>query len=238
MPITVIPGAAAAGGGATTTSGTYASVPASPTAGDLHIATDSPLWQRYDGSAWKPILPGWPGPLTTPSATGWSNKDVSGSPTLTNGVLSNVSSTTAGPGWRYRSAPATPYTVTVVFPPNNRRLIALYESGTTKGIFINWDDTNRRFYVQRDSNLGITFAAHVFFGDAEYNWGRGPIAMRVSDDGTSITFAYSVDGVNYYAAYSEARGTSFTTAPDSIGIPCTASSTKAAPDAIISYEEA
>jgi hypothetical protein len=152
-------------------------------------------------------------------------------------VLSHVSSTATG-GWRYRSAPSTPYTVTVVFPAGMRPQIAMYESGTTKGIVLYWDEANRRFAADRNSNLGVTYASSAFVGDSDYNYGQGPIAMRVGDDGADVTFEFSVDGVNYYAAHSEARGSFFTAAPDSIAVQAPASNIKAAPISIVSYVEA
>ena len=44
-----------------------------------------------------------------------------------------------------------------------------------------------------------------------------PTFLRISYDGTNMTYSYSFDGINFVSLGSRAKATFFTTAPDEIG---------------------
>ena len=83
---------------------------------------------------------------------------------------------------------------------SSSNLITLYNKAFNLGGVAKWTDTT-------------TFSTTSKTFDNGYNraW------FKLSDDGTDITFSVSVDGVDWFEALSEARGTFFTTGPDRVG---------------------
>lgn len=123
---------------------------------------------------------------------------------------------------RDKAAPSTPYTITVLVVPLWSTTIsgpgiALRQSSSGK--FIN-------LFLDRGSVVVNKDTSPTAFSSQPWNVGAaghgGPVWLRMSDDGTTIKFSYSKDGVNFIEALSETRTTFLlTTGPDRVAITCT-----------------
>jgi hypothetical protein len=94
--------------------GTLANLPTVAKAGDRYKQTDGPYDFIYSGSAWQAFYDGLP--ATLPPTTGWTSENESGyfpSPDFTGGYGTWVSGAVTGVGSAYRTAPTTPYKITL-----------------------------------------------------------------------------------------------------------------------------
>lgn len=123
---------------------------------------------------------------------------------------------------RDKAAPSTPYTITVLVVPLWSTTIsgpgiALRQSSSGK--FINLAVDRGAVIVNKDTSPTAFSSQPWNVAASAYG---GPIWLRMSDDGTTIKFSYSKDGVNFIEALSEARTTFLlTTGPDRVAITCT-----------------
>lgn len=114
---------------------------------------------------------------------------------------------------RYKTAPATPYTITA--------LVATTSMGTTviRGCGLGWYDGTKaqvvrvtyngssapQLFVSNETNL-TTFSANA----AGAYLGLGPVVwLRLVNDGTNFTYSSSNDGVNYSTAFTGTIAGSF-----------------------------
>jgi hypothetical protein len=187
--------------------GVYASRPAASKAGNLYLATDGPYLCRDDGSAWACF-----GPLRklTPVVTAdfsWLNQ-LSGTETVIGGaVVLQAEASRASPSTlaRVKTAPSTPYTVTMAFVPQMKPTTAggvvnafcgmiFRESSTGKimshGLFQN-DGTQDRV-VSFAQSAGAT-GAFATVTNLVISLSR-PVWFQLSNDGTNLIWRYSADG--------------------------------------------
>ncbi len=138
------------------------------------------------------------------------------------GLLAQDETPSAGGSvYAYRSATA-PWTITIFVQSvdeDSAHGVAFFESATNKGISAFFNQANQDLVVQRDTDLGVTFASTAFNDQISI----GAILLpggwwQLEDDNATIYFRWSPDGRNWRTVYSEARGAFFTTAPDSFAV--------------------
>lgn len=127
----------------------------------------------------------------------------------------------------YKSAPATPWSLTIGVVPGagsaaaklNEGGLFLRESATGKilGIWVGTDSSGSAPILIGDRYTNYTtFNNNAFAG---YQFWPCPIAwLKVTNNGTNILIASAIDGQTFKTIYSEALTASFTTAPDEVGI--------------------
>jgi len=137
---------------------------------------------------------------------------------------------------RYRTAPATPYTVTACFiqdlaglgsttnPTNNG--FGMYFRQSTTGKIVDIRITNVAgaqsiVTTKWASSVSVT-AAYTSVGGSAYTSSRGINWVRITDNGTNLVFSLSIDGNHWRQFDSQLRGDFLTlsggvTGPDQIG---------------------
>jgi len=209
------------------TSGTYASLPAASTAGYQYWPNDGFVTLRDTGSAWQEWGPIFP---LTPPVLGnfsWINQG-SATTTTTNGGI-YLSAPALGSGTTanllVKSAPSTPYTVTLGFLPNvlNKQFsscgLAFRESGTGElhlliagcGILSGSSNFAPSLASQK-LNSPTSFSANYqisSYAPGGFHW------LRIADNGTNRICSFSSDGINFHAFHTIGR-TDFLTA-DQVG---------------------
>lgn len=214
------------GAAPTISQGTYASLPASPAAGDLYLFTDSVYnFARYAGSAWNYFRNGFL--CTDPNLLSWSwvNQGTSSVSSVNGGVRFTVQGST-GNSARLRVkniANPTTGTLTVGFLMSATVSavdgcafgVVLYESGTTK--LVNFSLTNsQRLYVNGWSNPTTPVSNDL---NAWPTHSSPEMYMRIAIVGANYLFSLSADGVNFTPpVLALAKTTRFTTAADQWGI--------------------
>jgi hypothetical protein len=170
-------------------------------------------------------LPGWP-TITPLDQSSWSWVNQGGAAiSQANGIVLMTAPTDGGTNVRFRktTAPATPYTVTVLCQPNpifanTIHGIGFRESATGKLVGISLrtaaGDVRPLISARKQTNP-TTFSAQDESGQVFY---PGPTFFQITDNGTNIILATSWDGRNFTTRLSEARGTFFTTGPDEYGL--------------------
>jgi hypothetical protein len=115
---------------------------------------------------------------------------------------------------RYKSAPATSYAITIL-------LAATRTGGTSpNGVGIGWYDGTAKLHVlSYQVSNGVPFltvnkwnSVTSFSASDATNATTAlpqPIWLRISDDGTNVTFAFSQDGSNFVSVYSIAKASGF-----------------------------
>lgn len=164
---------------------------------------------------WGPIHPTKP---VDDSAYSWVNQ---GSATVVDNSGSVYLTAPAGAGYnvrmRVKSAPSTPYTIIAGLLPYIELQATHYvgigfrESSSGKLIVVGPTyNTAPRVQVAK-YNSATSFSSAVGWK----NWTIPRVVfMKLTDNGTTITLSYSLDGINWVSGLSEARGTFFSTAPD------------------------
>lgn len=111
---------------------------------------------------------------------------------------------------RYKTAPSTPYTITA--------LVGSVMFGNPVMAGIGWHDGTKVQEIDlRNSGAGwVIFVSswtnsNTFSAD---NAGSvvapaNPLWLRLADNGTTVSFQYSADGVNFYTRYSVAKASGF-----------------------------
>lgn len=220
-----IAAAAGTGGASITYKSAFASPPGSPNSGDLWFITDSFYIGRYNGASWDYFHRGMQVYPPTTSGWSWDNQGTS-TVTQTGGALYFVGQTAASDNYRiyYRTAPATPYTVTAIILPHlgltgtgNFPTVGICFRENSSGKFITLGQQLDDFFVQK-------WNGPTSFNSTTYSRNYGlmlrssaPIYLRINDDGaTNLTFSYSIDGINYNSLGTIGR-TAFGT-PDQYGL--------------------
>jgi hypothetical protein len=156
------------------------------------------------------------------SSTGfaWVNQG-GATETVSGGVARLVGPKTGSQNLRQRvkTQPSTPYTLTVFFTmqmerSNNHDVgIHFRESGTGKIAAIRLS-----FGILKITTGTDAWAADV--GTSSDAWEilhRSPMWLRLTNDGTDLTWQYSFDGVHFSIVATRAKTADFTTAPNQIG---------------------
>lgn len=205
------------------TTAAYGSRQAAAKAGRLFLPNNGFYIERDTGSAWAPWGPVFP---MTPPVSGdfaWINQ---GSTTIdtTNGGIYIETPATSGTNIRLRkkSAPATPYTVTVALIPNlypanySNCGIGWRQSSDGKMVMFRLvsDSANVSSLVVAKLTDATTFSANYVAFEHRHMW--GPVVwLRIADNGTNRICSISGDGQHFIALHSVGR-TDFLTG-DEIG---------------------
>jgi len=196
--------------------------------GDIFLPTDGFNIQRSDGtnwSGWGPVFP-----LTDPTlqSLAWVNQG-GASVDTSRGSLILTAPAASGLNQRIykRSAPSTPYTLTVGFmltwgiiSGDPQAGLCFRESGSGK--LHTWhiqNDGTVDYAISQKQNSPTSWSANysTLTGFQRCGAGRGPIIwLKIQDNGTNRICSYSADGVNWIDFHSVGR-TDFITA-DEIGI--------------------
>lgn len=211
-------------------SAAIASLPSAGTTGRTYLPTDSYYdILRDNGSTWNYWVRGVK--VTAPAASGsWTNVNSatithqtngaviltapSTGATATNDIKAYVTATGSAPWSKVIRMYCTQY------PANFTTCGAtMRESATGKLVFINVQrNTVDQLKVSYFTSPTAFSADRATLSTSFMFSGGQPYVFRLSDDSTNIKFEYSLDqGAHFTLVYSEARGASFTTAPDQIG---------------------
>jgi hypothetical protein len=197
--------------------------------GLLYLATDS-LYSvaRCNGSLWTYFFDGRA--VTPPSGTwSWDNQTQSGSAAVDTSrgfhLLTVPSTHTAGYAIRYQTAPAGSYTRTFALRWN-----AAWANENT-GFAVGFRDTSGKLHgmsVQFNSAVNANFYTldvrrqSAATGAASFDFSQTPVPnlpstlyLRLTDDTSSISFAYSADGYHFHTLYSGSRD-AYLSAPQQI----------------------
>jgi len=202
----------------------FASLPAAGSAGAVYFFTDSPYVARDNGVTYDYFFQGIQSfPLDDSGGTwAWDNQGTAS--IVHSGGLTHliVPSATTNLRVRYETAPATPWTLTVLlramyFGAGNLAYTGIALRDGTGKIYIFYITDNRQFQAVRFTNA-TTFSAigpvnSTFVAAGMWHW------LRVTDDGTNISFHTSIDGVNFrQSGVNESRTAFFGSGPTQFGI--------------------
>jgi hypothetical protein len=116
---------------------------------------------------------------------------------------------------RYKAAPSTPYTITAL-------IAATRNSSNSNGVGIGWYDGTNKLHVLNYAlnNLLNTpliqvsrYSTPTAFSAADYNSATNvfpqPIWLRIADDGTNVSFAFSQDGYNFLQVFTTTKAAGY-----------------------------
>jgi len=219
----------AGGGGGGASFGTFASRPAGSD-GDTYYATDLGIFSIKGGGVWQDFINGRAAVKIDNSTFSWVNQETTVLQDVGSIILSNYG--VLGNHCRVKSAPATPYTITLKFrlvsPQNltdgNYSSCGLlfrdsvsgklnsfnFQSNTSYGGFNPWVIAVDQFTDAQNFNANIYHSSSV--GIAIRAYGSYPnMCYKIQDDGTNRKYYYSLDdGQNFTLAYSELNNVFFT----------------------------
>jgi hypothetical protein len=206
----------------TVTKGVVASLPANAKAGFLYLPTNGFMLGRDNGSTWDywgPIFP-----LIPPADSGfsWVNQ---GSATVgtTNGGITIYNPASSGDSLRCRvkTAPATPWTLTVyqraLFHPTNSAQVGILfrESSSGKISSFHQAFTGGTFAIQ-----STKWSSATAFSANYTSVGMGLVGrwLRITDNGTNRICYSSDDGINWISYHSVTRLDFLTGGADQFGL--------------------
>jgi hypothetical protein len=206
-------GTSGGGGGTTWTSGTYAGLPGTCTAGSSYLITNSPITQAICTATNVYTFSGGFGVVSPPQLQTWTDDNVGTAVfTYTNGDGNVAAPLTTSTQLRvqFRAAPATPYTATGMFSGQ----FAL--SGTLWGLLILFRDGTGKISTIRLGNGSIENdkwnSSSSFNSDYNLNNNtihKTPVWLRIGDNGTNLTYSYSADGQTFTVLGSPISRTDF-----------------------------
>jgi len=204
-----------------------ANLPATANAGDMYYCTDSPYVCRYSGSAWQYFLNGML--VTPPPTTGWTGDNI-GTCTVDNlggfETLIVPQSSSVQLHLMYRTAPATPYSITAAYkisaPVGGGGFVG-FRDGTGKIIeFIQYiNPSNGSPYITEttwttstsvvtDQNILSTNGLASYLS-ADIIW------AKIRDDGTTLYYYLSRDfGIHWQLFVSYSRTAFFSSGPTQV----------------------
>lgn len=199
--------------------------------GDVYWPTASPFLHQYNGTSW---VDKWAAPVTPPAAlTSWTALGATASTaTESGGVLHVVAAAAAGDNLvAYGKAvpTATPWTADICLVPVQFN-VATCEFGAMLH-----NTANGKYYAfgyERPGGLMVyrytdsTTYTSALFWQSYASWGAGAW-LRIVNDGTSVAFSVSHEGIHYRPLQSEALS-SFITAVTHYGFFVNAGGTTAA----------
>jgi hypothetical protein len=183
-------------------SGAYGSLPSAAIAGRLYLPTDGPIVLRDTGSVWAPFGPIFP--LTKPPAFSswtWVNQGHATASDNGGGIYFVATGDAATSAMMLAKAvPATPYTVTFGILANllgtggNALLFVGFRNSTSGKLVLLEHYQTGNFIVENwnsaTSYSGINLSARGLNPRTMY-W------LRLADDGTTRTYSFSADGINF-----------------------------------------
>lgn len=154
--------------------------------------------------------------LAATALTNWVNQGASTAFDSAVGLTLDVpTSSTDNLVGRYRAAPAPPYTVTAL-------IAATRNSSQSSGTGIGWHDGSSKFHVlsfvtsSTNGSPVLTVqkwnSVSTLSGSDKISSSNGfsqPIWLRVSDNGTTISFSFSQDGLNFTNLFSTLKSSGF-----------------------------
>jgi hypothetical protein len=163
--------------------------------------------------------------LTPPPTTGWTWVNQGGATVNNNAVAATMTiPSSASLNWilQTRPTPATPFTLIAYIKSiqllKNVNLFGLYFYSTSSGnlLGIEFEGANSVTpYLRVERMNSVTSDNSTVFSTPLIGGLSGGLWMKLTDDGTNLTFAISVDGVSFLSLYSEAFGAFIT--PNAIG---------------------
>lgn len=212
-------------GASVITTAAYASRQAAAKAGRIFLPSDGFYVERDTGAAWGswgPIFKCAPPVLADLT---WVNQGAAKA-TTTNGGIHLWSPIEAAVNWRLlcKTAPATPYTFTVMFLPllvgGNYHAAGIIHRANGSGKFINFAIMYANgwgLYIQ-NMNSPTSWNANVAIVLPQY--AGGLLWLRIADNGTNRIFSISYDGINFMQILSQGRTTFCTADEIGIGVNC------------------
>ncbi|HEY4364474.1 MAG TPA: hypothetical protein VGN17_26145 [Bryobacteraceae bacterium] len=196
----------------------YSSLPGSGLkAGDRFVPTDSDSNYEYlyDGSAWQPFLRINQHVNQPPTASNWTglNQGSAVLTDLTGGGLQFKTRTDTTIAGFYRSAPSTPYTITIGFTGlgvGPTFGMFFYDSGSGKLVLFHWSGSATGsalpgYTVSKWSSL-TSFASAYNNSNTDVTAMVGNMMyLQVADDGTNLLFKYGCDPNTFMQQDSRAR---------------------------------
>jgi hypothetical protein len=193
-------------GGNVTYTSAYASLPASPNAGDFWVPSDGYAIYRYSGTAWVPWGPVYPFTAPVDGDFTWINQGGASVSTTNGGIVLSAPTDSGTPQVRIRkkAAPATPYTITVALLPNwgtadnNFVCIGFRESSSGKLHLFEVDHVSGalRLVVAKWTDAS-TFSA-LYGSPTPAGWlAARPLWLRIGDNGTNRICSLSGDGQKF-----------------------------------------
>lgn len=209
------------------TTGSFSSPIGASRAGRVWLPQDAPYIVLADGSNLNYFGPMYK--MTPPDNTlfSWVNQGGASVSTANGGVyLSAPAAASANLRLRVKTPPATPYTITtysipdLLTPGDSLAGLAFRESGTGK---------IEAFYNVYSQGLAAMLLAVVKWDSVtSFNNNRAFLEtykvgelirwLRLINDGTTLTYQYSVSGYTWYTFASALKNNFFTTGPDQVGI--------------------
>lgn len=123
-----------------------------------------------------------------------------------------------------RTAPSTPYTIegcvdmgigALHIPTSGSGHFGLLFRETSSSKIVSISFRPNDVYAVWNWTNATTFASAATSGDSFSHFDR--VWMKISADGTNLTYDISHDGINYVQLFTSVKGLFFTTAPDQVG---------------------
>ena len=223
------------GGGGSVAAGTFAALPGCSAAGSLYLFTNSLYNQALcNGSTWAYFANGMQ--VTPPPSTGWTADNCPACTfDFTNGYgyLQAPSLSGTRMSAEYRAAPATPYTVTAMLThdiggaPNGGQFQAgyglVFRDSSGKLVWFEFLISGNAWYFEtaKFTNSSTFQGNYTQYGGGTAgvldSFTRRPQCLREADDGTNLTWSYSLDCQHWVQFDQRARSDFFSAGPTQIG---------------------
>lgn len=205
----------------TVSSGAFASLPAEPcTSGTLYKFTNSWYADAFCGStAWQYFLPVY-SQATLPPSAGWTSVNWTTGTTSVNTsngglILTGTSGSLIDRGY-VRTVPATPFTITWVF-----QFAGVEANFLRMGMCFAGDTVATNPMFSYNYNVAAPTTGLTIFSSP--NWNNSPTVLaskairigntwagRLADDGTTRTWSYSLDGVDWVTLFTDTHTSTVT----------------------------
>jgi hypothetical protein len=197
--------------------GPIASLPVSvPAAGNMYVCTNSPYTFVSDGTNWQAFIFGYNVVQPILSAFTQQNQGLT-TFTTANGGIAMACTSASGDNlqWISQAVPATPYYVDVAFMLSMKDNTGNFGVGLSDGtkvtmITFGWESGNANWIKRVQFNSQTSFNNNASAGTVG-NWVGPLIWLRIQNDGTNLTYSYSVDG-NTWTQLLQEGATAFLTA--------------------------
>jgi hypothetical protein len=219
--------------------------PTSTTTNNLWLASDVGIMSRYNGSDWEDYQIGPRTYLPSKQTFSWLNQ---GSCTVTTNGYSTMyipPQTTTNFRYLAKPLPPTPYKIrtriSVLMDFDNyikAVALAIIDSVSTKHTYIGISNENNGSYeIQRYSSYSTSDTSlwsnmvHSYYGHNFLN-----TVFELGDDGTTLTWKISIDGVIFQQVYQETRS-AYMTSPTHVGWGGVQTSNKIQYISLLSWQE-